>query len=263
MNLLDKLEKKLGRYAIPNLTIYLIAGQSFFYVLYLTGKLGRETTILSAGLLLGGEWWRLFTFAFDPPRQGPLFVIFAWYIFYIMASGLEERWGAFRYNSYLLIGYLLTVGVSFITPSYPMSNTFLAGSVFLAFAFLFPDFELLLFFVLPVRIKWLALLVWLGYGYQVLVGGWSTRLLVLASVGNFLLFFARDLRWLLKSGRRQVVKQAAQFSRRDNEPFHRCMVCGITDKTHPQMDFRYCPQCEGQCGYCQEHVFRHEHVKKK
>lgn len=263
MNLLDKLERKLGRYAVPNLTVYLIAGQSLFYVLYLTGKLGRETTVLAADLLLDGEWWRLLTFPFDPPRQGPLFVIFAWYIFYIMASALEEHWGAFRYNAFLLAGYLLTVGVSFITPSYPMSNTFLAGSVFLAFAFLFPDFELLLFFILPVRIKWLALLVWLGYGYQLLVGGWPTRLLVLASVGNFLLFFARDLRLLTKSGRRQVVKKAAQFSRRENEPFHRCTVCGITDKTHPQMDFRYCPQCEGQCGYCQEHIFRHEHVKKK
>ena len=263
MNLLDKLERKLGRYAIPNLTVYLIAGQSFFYVLYLTGKLGRETTVLSAGLLMEGEWWRLLTLPFDPPRQGPLFVIFAWYIFYIMASALEGHWGSFRYNCFLLTGYLLTVGVAFITPAYPVSNTFLAGSVFLAFAFLFPDFELLLFFVLPVKVKWLALLAWLGYGFQFLFGGWPTRLLVLAAIGNFLLFFGGDLRWLLKSGRRQVVKKAGRFSRREDEPFHRCTVCGITDKSHPQMDFRYCPECEGQCGYCQEHVFNHEHVKKK
>ena len=262
MNLLDKLERKLGRYAVPNLTIYLIAGQSLFYVLYLTGKLGRETTVLVAGQVLGGEWWRLLIFPFDPPQQGPFFVIFAWYLFYIMAQALEEHWGAFRYNAFLLIGYLLTVGVSFLVPAYPMSNVFLAGSVFLAFAFLFPDFQIMLFFILPVRIKWLALLTWIGYGYRFLAGSWPVRLMVLAAVGNFLLFFARDIRWLVKSGRRQAVKQAARFSRREDEPFHRCTVCGITDKTHPKMDFRYCPQCEGQYGYCQEHIFRHEHVKK-
>jgi hypothetical protein len=261
MRLLDRLEKKLGRYALPNITVYLIAGQTVFYVLYMMRKLDPSQTLLTADRLMQGEWWRLLTFPFDPPVMNLVFAFFAWYLFYMMGSALEELWGTFRYNIFLLVGYLLTVAVSFLTPAYPVSNAFIGGSVFLAFAFLFPDFQLLLFFVLPVRIKWLALLTWLYYGYLFLFGGWPTRFLVLSSVGNFLLFFARDIVVNVKYGRRQMVKKMSQTVRRDDQPFHRCTVCGITDKTHPRMDFRYCPQCSGQRGYCTEHIFNHEHVK--
>ncbi|HEY6007529.1 MAG TPA: hypothetical protein VIU40_04340, partial [Geobacteraceae bacterium] len=59
-----------------------------------------------------------------------------------------------------------------------------------------------------------------------------------------------------------MTRQVSQVARRPDEPYHRCTVCGITDQSHPQTDFRYCPQCDGQYGYCQEHIFSHEHVKK-
>ncbi len=96
MRILDTLEKKLGRYALPNLTIYLIAGQTIFYVLFMTGKLDRSQIYLAADLLLAGEWWRLVTFLCDPPLSNPFFAFFAWYLFYLMGSALEEQWGAFR-----------------------------------------------------------------------------------------------------------------------------------------------------------------------
>jgi hypothetical protein len=262
MKLIDILERKIGRFAVPNSTVYLIAGQTFFYLFLMMGKLDRSQLWLSADRLSQGEWWRLATFPFDPPLQNPLFAFFAWYLFYLMGSALEELWGAFRYNVFLLAGYCLMVAASFVTPAFPVSNAFLGGSVFLAFAFLFPDFQLLLFFIVPVRIKWLALFTWLGYGYLFLAGGWSSRMMVLASVGNFLLFFARDIMINLRHGKRKMVKKAANAVS-DNAPaFHRCSVCGITDKTHPKMDFRYCPECDGQYGYCTEHIFNHEHVKK-
>jgi len=261
MRFIDRLEKKLGRYAPTNLTVYLIAGQSLFYVLFMMGKVEPTQIWLTGGSLLQGEWWRLLLFPLYPPSCGLLCALFGWYLFYLMGSALEEHWGAFRYDLFLLTGFLLTVSVSFLVPAYPMSTAFLGGSVFLAFAFLFPDFQLLLFFVLPVRIKWLALITWLGYGYLLLVGGWASRLLVLASVGNFLLFFARDILVNLKYGRRQVAKRVVSATRGSEQPFHRCTVCGITDKTHPDMDFRYCPQCEGQYGYCRDHIFNHDHIK--
>jgi hypothetical protein len=261
MILLNRLEKKFGRYALPNVTIYLIAGQSLFYVLILTGKIDLSRIWLSAELLMGGEWWRLATFLFNPPGCGPLCALLGWYLFYLMGTALEELWGDFRYNLFILTGFILAVAVSFIIPQYPMSNLFIGGSVFLAFAFLFPDFQLLLFFILPVRIKWLALLTWIGYGYLLLFGGWSARLLVFASIGNFLLFFARDIFITLKYGKRQLVKKSARFARRETGPFHSCTVCGITDKTHPRMDFRYCTECKGQQCYCSEHINTHEHVK--
>jgi len=261
MKFFDKLDKKFGRYGLPNVTIYLIAGQTIMYLLFMTGKLDRSVTYLTGDLLKAGEWWRMATFLFDPPLQNPLFAFFAWYLFYLMGTALEEHWGEFRYNVFLLVGYLMTVAVSFLIPTFPVTNAYVGGSVFLAFAFLYPDFILQIFFVLPVRIKWLALITWIYYGYLVLFGGWHNRLLILASICNFLLFFAGDIIWMVKSGRRQMAKQARHLSRNSDEPFHRCTVCGITDKSHPQMDFRYCQECAGQRGYCREHILSHEHVK--
>lgn len=261
MKLLGWLEKRLGRYAPQNITLYLIAGQTLFYVLYLMGRLDRSQTWLSADMLLRGEWWRLATFPLDPPVSNPLFAFFAWYLFYLMGSALEELWGAFRYNVFLAVGYILTVAVSFLTPELPVSNAFIGASVFLAFAWLFPDFQLLLFFVLPVRIKWLALLTWLGYLFILIFGGWQSRLLMLASVGSFLLFFARDIVVTLRYGGRRMAMKASRVSGGEAGYFHRCTVCGITDRSHPDMDFRYCPDCAGQFGYCRDHIFKHDHVK--
>ncbi|HBG08203.1 MAG: hypothetical protein A2075_05400 [Geobacteraceae bacterium GWC2_58_44] len=261
MKFIDQLDRKIGRFAIPNLTIYLIAGQSFFYLMYMTGKLERGATYLSADLLMAGEWWRLFTLPFDPPRQSLIFTLFAWYFFYMLGSALEEHWGAFRYNVYLFLGCIITVAASFLVPGYPVSNAFLAGSIFLAFATLFPDYQVLLFFVLPVRMKWLALITWLGYAYQFLFGDWATRLMVLAAIANYLLFFANDIVVNIRYGRKQLVKKAVRTPQKSSRLSHKCTTCGITEKSHPDMDFRYCPQCAGQHGYCRDHIFSHEHKK--
>ncbi|QXE89847.1 rhomboid family intramembrane serine protease [Geomonas subterranea] len=261
MKFIDRLDRKIGRYAIPNLTIYLIAGQSFFYLMYMTGKLDRMATYFSAGLFLSGEWWRVFTIPFDPPRSSLIFTLIAWYFFYMLGSTLEEHWGAFRYNAYLVLGCLITFAASFLIPEYPVSNAFLAGSVFLAFATLFPEFQILLFFVLPVRIKWLALLTWLGYAYQVIVGGWPSRIMVMAAIANYLIFFANDIYLNLRHGKRQITKKVGGLQFREKELVHKCTTCGITGKTHPDMDFRYCPKCNGQYGYCRDHIFSHEHKK--
>ncbi len=260
MGLLDTLDRKLRRYAIPNLTLYLIMGQVVFFVFSISGKFIIDRVVLVPALVLVGEWWRLITFLFIPPLTNPLFAFFAWYMFYLMGSALEGHWGAFRYNVFLLVGYLVTVGVSFLMPLYPATNVFIGGSVFLAFAFLYPEFQLYIFFIIPVKIKWLALLTWIGYAYQLLFGFWNTRLMVLASISNFLLFFGKDIYWRIKTGRRRMAEQAKQFTGL-KEAFHTCAACGKTDISHPQMEFRYCPECNG-LGYCADHIFNHEHRKK-
>ncbi len=260
MNLLDKLDRKLRRYAVPNVTMYLIIGQVLFFLFVLSGRFMLERVVLIPHRVMMGEWWRLITFLFIPPITNPIFAFFAWYLFYLMGSALEGHWGAFRYNLFLLFGYVLTVAVSFLLPMYPATNVFIGGSVFLAFAFLYPDFQLYLFFILPIKIKWLALLTWIGYAYQILVGSWSTRLFVLASIGNFFLFFGKDILWRMRSGNLRMAAQVRQISRK-KEAFHRCAVCGITDVSHPQMEFRYCSECGG-LGYCKDHIFNHKHVKK-
>jgi hypothetical protein len=261
MNLINSLEKKYGRYAIQNVTIYLIAGQVLLFFLSLTAQFDMGLLFMVPALVLDGEWWRMLTFLFIPMRTSPIFIIFFWYLFYLFGSSLEQHWGTFRYNLFLLIGYALTVSVAFLTPLFPASNLFLWGSVFLAFAYLYPNFELHLFFILPVKIKWLALITWVLYAYQFIFGYWNSRLLVLAAVGNFLIFFGKDILLKVRYGRFKMASQARSFADQA-KPFHRCAVCGSTDRSHPHLEFRYCPQCDG-LGYCQDHIFKHDHVKKK
>ena len=261
MSLLDTLERKLRRYAVHNITLYLIIGQVLFFMFRMSGRFILERVVLIPGFVLMGEWWRLVTFLFIPPLTNPIFAFFAWYMFYLMGSALENHWGAFRYNLFLLTGYIVTVAVSFIMPAYPATNIFIGGSVFLAFAYLYPEFQLYIFFILPVKIKWLALLTWLGYAYTLLTGYWDVRLMLLASIANFFLFFGRDILWRIKTGKRVMATQARQFSGR-REAFHTCTTCGITDISDPATEFRYCPECGG-LGYCAAHIMDHEHVKKQ
>jgi len=260
MSLLENLERKLRRYAVSNVTLYLIIGQVLFFLFAMSGRFVLERVVLIPYRVTMGEWWRLITFLFIPPLTNPIFAFFAWYLFYLMGSALEGHWGAFRYNLFLLIGYIVTVAVSFLMPLYPATNLFIGGSVFLAFAFLFPDFQLYIFFIIPIKIKWLAFITWIGYAYELLVGSWSVRLLVLASITNFFLFFGRDIFWRMKTGSRRMSVQVQGYSSR-KEPFHKCTICGITDLSHPQMEFRYCSECGG-LGYCKDHIMDHEHVKK-
>ena len=253
MAFLNRLERVFGRFAIPNLSLYLVIGQVFFWGVSYLGLFQLERIALLPAAVYAGEYWRIFTFLWLPPAAHPVFIAFAWYLFWMMGSALEQHWGVFRYNLFLFTGWALTVAIAFLFPLTYATNVFLAGSVFLAFAFLNPNFELMLFFILPVKIKWLALLQGVLYGYQVLVGAWPTKLAVLASIGNFFLFFAGEMVERMRTGRRRMEHQARVASARaaaEREPRHRCVVCGKTDLTHPLEDFRYSD--DDQC-YCAEH----------
>jgi hypothetical protein len=262
MSLLPKLERSLGRFAVPNLSLYLVLGQVAVYLAILLGKIDPGGLVFIPARVLAGEWWRVFAFLLMPPSASLLFIGFAWWMFYLMGNGLEHFWGAFRFNLFIFAGAALSVGLSFLQPEMAITNAFLAGSVFLAFAYLNPDFELLLFLILPVKIKWLALLTWAVYGYEFLTGGWSGRLQVTAAVGNFFLFFGADLVRKAVQRRRGIAHAVdrAASARRAEEPLHRCRVCGKTDKSNPELDFRYCSKCSGAECYCTEHIRNHEHV---
>jgi len=260
---LDRLERAFGRFAIANLSLYLVIGQVGVYLALRLGRLQPEWFVFIPFLAEAGEWWRLLTFILMPPPIGFLFIAFAWYMFYLMGSALEGYWGAFRYNLFLFLGYALTVGLAFLDPGAPVNNLFLAGSVFLAFAYLNPNFELALFLILPIRIKWLAGVAWIMYAIEFISGGWPARLQIVASVGNFLIFFGRDL-WLTAGleTRRLTSRPSptAAVTPAGPRARHRCRICGKTDKTNPELDFRYCSKCTGEQCYCPEHIFAHEHV---
>jgi hypothetical protein len=209
--------------------------------------------------VLNGEVWRLVTFLFYPPVTNPIFAFFFWYLFYFMGNTLESNWGTFRYNLYLAVGYFATVAAAFLAPEFPANNGFLYGTVFLAFAYLYPDFTFYIFFLLPVKVKWLALLAWIGYGWAFIEGPWSNRFSVLAAVLNFLLFFGVDIWQRMRYAHR---RHKHQFKTRAGKTkvTHECRVCGISSAMAPKTAFRYCSQCAGQQCYCPDHIRSHEHV---
>lgn len=262
MSWLNKIGRRLEPFAIHNLTLYLVIGQAFVYLSAMLGLIDSSLLPLVPALVTQGEPWRLFSFVFMPPNANWLFIAFALYLFFLFGNSLEEHWGALRYNLFLLTGYLLTVGLSFLTPTAPATNLFIGSAVFLAFAYLYPDFTMYIFFILPVKIKWLGLLTWLVFGYNFFVSGWPTRFAILGGVGNFLIFFARDIVVGMRHGGRRMQAQAAKFGRQNDErePRHVCHVCGKTDLSHPELDFRYCSKCAGDQCYCPEHLRAHEHV---
>jgi hypothetical protein len=261
MSWLRRLERAFEPFAIPNLIVWLVAGQTFCYLTFFLGLLDPMRFILVPALVMRGEVWRLVTFLFYPPATYWALVAFALYFLFFTGRTLEEQLGKVRFNLFVLVGYLLTVGLAFLVPGSITSNVFIGGSIFLAFAYLYPDFMMYVFFVIPVKIKWLALLTWLGYGWSLATGPWSTKLSVLAAVGNFLIFFGRDIVLDLKTGRRRMTAQAQRLSEEKNrEPRHRCYVCGKNSDTHPEMDFRYCSKCAGDQCYCPEHIQNHVHV---
>jgi hypothetical protein len=267
MSLPSRLERALGRFAIPDLSLYLVLGQLMVLGFALLGNFNAERIALLPTAVLAGEVWRPLTFILVPPvtslsLTGALFLAFGWYMFYLMGSALEQHWGVFRYNAFLFLCWLLTIGAAFITPRAYATNGYIAITVFLAFAYLNPDFVLYIFLILPLKIKWLALIAWIGYAYTLLFGSWPDRLMALASLGNFLIFFSRDIMLSLRSGKRRMARQAQSFGAQNDErePRHRCHTCGKTDVSDPQLDFRYCSKCANDECYCAGHIFSHEHV---
>jgi hypothetical protein len=263
MSLFDKLERVFGRLAIPSLPLVIVIGQVFVLATSMFRLIDAEKLAYYPILVAHGEWWRIFSFMFIVPIPtsplGYVFLAFGWYLFFLMGNALEQHWGVFRFNVFLFVSYALTVSLAFITPRTEVTNLFILGSVFLAFAYLNPDFEMLLFFVLPVKIKWLALITWVLYAVQFFRGDLAARLQIGAATLSYLLFFGADI-FLSRRYRANRARQAAQRAKEVEEPRHVCHVCGKTDKSHPQLDFRYCSKCAGDQCYCPEHIQNHAHV---
>lgn len=264
MKWIDKLERRLGKFAVKNLMTYIVGITGIVYALsyfdrsgFVIGKL-----MLIPRLVLRGEVWRLVTYIFIPPNSSMIWIIFILYFYYMVGSALEHEWGSFKFNIFYLVGMMGTTIAAFIT-GYGATSLYLNLSLFLAFARIYPDYELLLFFIIPVKVKYLAMFNWAYIIFIVLVGDMSTRLIAVVSILNYFLFFGRDILTRTKSSR-QVYSNRRRFKAELPRDFtiHKCTICGKTEKNDPNMDFRYCPECEGDYEYCMDHVRNHEHIKK-
>ena len=275
-NWLDKMERRFGRYAIRNLTMYLLAGYAIGYLLSFTMPQLLTYFTLEPALILKGQVWRLLSWVIIPPNDNIIFVIFMMLLYYSLCNTLESYWGAFRYNVYIFSGILFTVIGAFIVNGLIggitgfgslYSTYYINMSIFLACASIMPDYQLLLYGIIPIKMKWLAILDVVLLAVDAVQGGLIIRIVIIASLLNFIIFFFcnRNLRGHSPKQAARRKKFQKQISRPQNQyaggAKHRCAVCGRTELDDPTLEFRYCSKCNGNYEYCQDHLFTHEHVK--
>lgn len=277
MNWLNKLERKFGRYAIHNLMFYLIAAYALGYItrMLMPNMLGWLT--LEPGLILRGQVWRLVSWVLVPPGGSLFTIVIMCLLYYSLGNALERAWGAFRFNVYIFSGILFTVIGAFVLYFLSdgaigvgvfFSTYYINMSIFLAFAVSYPDMELLLYFILPIKIKWMAVVYAVMIIYQMVRGNVVTRVAIIASLLNFIIFFLSSRNMKPYSPKERARK--AKFKKQMKEPphmtypggaRHRCTVCGRTELDDPNLEFRFCSKCNGNYEYCQDHLFTHEHIK--
>lgn len=282
MKFLNKLERKYGRYAIHDIMKYFmgiwvistvlfnffIQNGTIIYYYYLS---------LDFGKIFQGQIWRIFTFIFMPYNLagsfGILFFALQVYIYLMIGRSLENAWGAFRFNVFFLSGILFNILGGLL--NYLMGNgVYLVGldylfqSMFFAFAVLYPNIQFLLFYIIPVKVKYLAIIDAVLLGIEVVNsvsgGYYSSAIGILVALANFLIFYFATRNYKRISPKEQ--RRKAAFRREvhqavGNGPRHRCAVCGRTELDGENLEFRFCSKCKGNYEYCQEHLFTHEHKK--
>ena len=162
MKFFDKLERRFGKYAIPNLMYYIIGIYLVGFVIELFAPdVYTYYFSLDAAKVLHGQVWRLVTFILQPPSSSIIFMVFTLYFYYVIGTVLERIWGSFKFNVYYFSGVILHIIAAFVIYfifgwSFNMSTYYINLALFLAFAVEQADTEVLLFFVLPIKMKWLG-----------------------------------------------------------------------------------------------------------
>lgn len=191
MNWMDRLERKFGRYSIPHI-MYFVTGimLAVFAADLVLGGTVTSMLAFSRGLILRGQIWRVFTFIFLPPGTSVLWIVFSLYFYCLMGNALENAWGTFRFNLFYLCGIIGSILAGFLT-GYGL-NHFLNMSLFFAYAAVYPENQLMLFFFLPIKVKWLAAVDAAYFLIMFIFGNWSMRVAILFSLLNVWLFFGAD-----------------------------------------------------------------------
>lgn len=284
MNFLNKMERKIGKYAIPNLMIYLIAAYCIGFVIYTVNPNFMLMLTLSPYHILHGQVWRLITWILMPTDTRVFSLLIMALLYYQLGSALERSWGTFRFNVYIFGGMLFTVIGAFIlygiyaaagtgsleTISLISSLTFTTNyinlTIFLALAVMYPEMQILLFFIIPVKMKWMAVVYAVLIAINLILTSWGGRIAIIMSILNFLIFFLSTRNYRRVSPkeihRKQVFKAQMREPRRGSMVTkHKCAVCGRTELDDPNLEFRFCSKCDGNYEYCQDHLFTHQHIK--
>jgi membrane associated rhomboid family serine protease len=248
MSFLDKLERRLGFIAIPALIRAVVTLNALVFVLVLLNKGFDSYLALDIARIRAGEVWRLVTYIFVPQTGHFLLVAMALYFLWYIGDGLERAWGPFRVTLYFLVGMIGTT-VAAVLSSSQFSSQMLFTTLFFAFAHFYPEDVIYVFFILPLKIKWIA---WIYAGFLLLsfvTQSNSFRIGFIAALSNYLIFFGPGVIRHLRQ-RKEVAVRRSRFevqSRSEEEPLHRCATCGATELTDPSLEFRVARDGEEYC----------------
>ena len=285
MKFIDKLERKFGRFGIPNLTIYMIICYVIGYALMIVNPGILNWLSLEPAYILRGQVWRLVTWVLYPPSTSGVlwFAIAVLFFYYPIGTSLERTIGTFKYTLYILSGVIFTILGAFILyfllggnvlVGNVFSTYYISLSTFLAYAMCYPDMQVLLMFIIPVKMKWMAIFYVVIVVYEmiqyIMAGAWYLVIPIVASLLNFIIFYfgTKDFSQYnpkeihrRNEFRRAMEPQGRMKSGGGAVTKHKCAICGRTELDDPNLEFRFCSRCNGNYEYCQDHLFTHTHVK--
>ena len=282
--MIDRFCQKNRNFGIPRLMMYIVFITAGIFIIggFVIGSNLFFFLAFDPARILRGEIWRLVTWIFLPLSNNIFFFAIALYFYYFIGSTLEREWGTSKFTVYYLFGILLNVIYGFImwfllgrpTLLIPIVPNFLNLSMFFAFATLYPDHTVRLFFIIPIKVKWLALFNAFYFLYSIvsgiIAGQIFAALLPVAAVLNYILICGDDLLSYIKPLKVRTSSQvinfnkAAKQAKRDlnDKPYrHKCAVCGRTDVDFPDLEFRYCSRCNGYHCFCEDHINNHIHFE--
>ena len=270
------------RFGIKRLMMYMVFISALVFILHMMDRTQSLLDLLrfSPDHILRGQVWRLLTWVFLPLNGNVFFTAIMLYFYYFIGTTLEREWGTPKFTVYYLLGILLNIIYGFIiryafrivpylVPSY------LNLSLFFAFAALFPEHRILLFFIIPIKIKWVALVNAAFFAFSIIseliYGHVVMAILPLVALLNFFVICGEELMLLLRPLRaraspntinfRQAAKKAERRANDGSQYRHKCSVCGKTDAEYPELEFRYCSRCNGYHCFCIEHINNHIHFQ--
>ncbi len=272
--MIDRFCASHPRLAIPGLMRYILGANVVLYFLNLLSNGALQFLALEPAAVMRGEIWRLVTYVLLPDSGG-LMLLIACMFYYWLGTALERIWGSAKFTFYYVSGTLLTalgVLLAYLIDGVNLSiagASYVNSSMFFAFALFNPDAMVYVFYVIPVKMKWVAWFEAALYAVNVIMcaisGAWGMALLPVVAMLNLFVFFApafgRKVDRVKAHHRPQAVqfRQAVKEQQKQKGYNHKCCVCGKTDTDYPTMQFRYCSKCEGYHCFCEEHIFNHVH----
>lgn len=281
---LDRFCYRHPNFGIPNLMRYIIIGNVIVYVLDMVSS-STCSALLSfvPSLIFKGQVWRLFTFVIVPESSSNiLFFALILYFYYFIGTAMEHQWGSTKFTVFYLSGVILNIAagllIGLLMPGYSgfalVNMYYVNMSLFFAMATLYPDMQILLFFLIPLKAKWLAWADAAMFAYEIVryiaSGAWPLALLPAVAFVNYLLFFGGDISAALgvrapRRGNPKVIRFSTAKKKygagaAPKSYTHKCAVCGKTDVDDPNMEFRYCSKCKGYYCYCMDHINNHIHI---